>query len=100
MLNRYESDFALDSFFLFNSNSTFKMALGECFTRFIIMIHSFGFTQGVWDNSLLYPKKATDLPLPFLHGYDSLGKIELLNKPFRKAIPCIFTITQIKQLYH
>ena len=41
------------------------------------------------------PKKATDLPLLFLHGYDSLGKIELLNKPFRKAIPCIFTITQI-----
>ena len=36
----------------------------------------------------------------FLHGCDSLGKIELLNKPFRKAIPCIFTITQIKQLYH
>lgn len=63
MLNKYESDFALDSFFLFNSNSTFKMALGECFTRFIIMIHSFGFTQGVWDKSLLSPKKATDLPL-------------------------------------
>ena len=36
----------------------------------------------------------------FLHGCDSLGKIELHNKPFRKAIPCIFTITQIKQLYH
>ncbi|HHK7858433.1 TPA: hypothetical protein ACQXVZ_001523, partial [Streptococcus pneumoniae] len=53
-----------------------------------------------WDNSLLSPKKATDLPLLFLHGYDSLGKIELLNKPFKKAIPCIFTITQIKQLYH
>ncbi|WP_050273380.1 hypothetical protein, partial [Streptococcus pneumoniae] len=29
----------------------------------------------------------------FLHGCDSLGKIELPNKPFRKAIPCIFTIT-------
>ncbi len=36
----------------------------------------------------------------FLHGCDSLGKIELPNEPFRKAIPCIFTITQIKQLYH
>lgn len=36
----------------------------------------------------------------FLHGYDSLAKIELLNKPFRKAIPCTFTITQIKRLYH
>ncbi|KGI27498.1 hypothetical protein BM51_2242 [Streptococcus pneumoniae] len=29
------------------------------------MIHSFGFTQGVWDKSLLSPKKATDLPLLF-----------------------------------
>lgn len=36
----------------------------------------------------------------FLHGYDSLAKIELLNKTFRKAIPCTFTITQIKRLYH
>ena len=36
----------------------------------------------------------------FLHGCDSLGKIELQNKPFRKAIPCTFTITQIKRLYH
>ena len=54
----------------------------------------------VWDNSLLCPKKSNGFAVAFLHGCDSLGKIELLNKPFRKAIPCIFTITQIKQLYH
>jgi len=56
--------------------------------------------EKVWDKSPLACKKATDLPLLFLHGCDSLGKIKLPNKPFRKAIPCIFTITQIKQLYH
>jgi len=47
-----------------------------------------------------YLQKSNGFAVAFLHGYDSLGKIELLNKPFRKAIPCIFTITQIKQLYH
>ena len=55
-------------------------------------------TRG-WDNSLFAPKKQR-ICRCFLHGCDSLGKIELLNKPFRKAIPCTFTITQIKQLYH
>ena len=51
----------------------------------------------VWDNSLLCPpKKSNGFAVAFLHGCESLGKIELLNKPFRKAIPCIFTITQIK----
>ena len=48
----------------------------------------------------LVSKKSNGFAVAFLHGYDSLGKIELHNKPFRKAIPCIFTITQIKQLYH
>ena len=47
-----------------------------------------------------YLQKKQRIAVAFLHGCDSLGKIELLNKPFRKAIPCIFTITQIKQLYH
>ncbi|MFS8939688.1 hypothetical protein QM414_09865, partial [Streptococcus mitis] len=45
-----------------------------------------------------YLQKSNGFAVAFLHGCDSLGKIELLNKPFRKAIPCIFTITQIKQL--
>ena len=57
-------------------------------------------SKKVWDNSLLCPKKSNGFAVAFSHGCDSLGKIELPNKPFRKAIPCIFTITQIKQLYH
>ena len=56
--------------------------------------------ERVWDKNPLACKKTTANPLLFLHGCDSLGKIKLPNKPFRKAIPCIFTITQIKQLYH
>ncbi len=47
-----------------------------------------------------YLQKKQRIAVAFLHGCDSLGKIELPNKPFRKAIPCIFTIIQIKQLYH
>nr|DAV74327.1 MAG TPA: transposase [Caudoviricetes sp.] len=53
----------------------------------------------VWDNSPFATKKQR-ICRCFLHGYDSLAKIELHNKPFRKAIPCTFTITQIKRLYH
>ena len=56
--------------------------------------------EKVWDKSPLACKKSNGFAVAFLHGCDSLGKIELLNKPFRKAISCIFTITQIKQLYH
>ena len=56
--------------------------------------------EKVWDKSPLACKKSNGFAVAFLHGCDSLGKIELPNKPFRKAIPCIFTITQIKQLYH
>ena len=46
------------------------------------------------------PQKNNGFAVAFLHGCDRLCKIELHNKPFRKAILCIFTITQIKQLYH
>ena len=56
--------------------------------------------ERVWDKNPLACKKSNGFAVAFLHGCDSLGKIELPNKPFRKAIPCIFTITQIKQLYH
>ncbi|MDU1466643.1 MAG: hypothetical protein E6892_07320, partial [Streptococcus mitis] len=32
----------------------------------------------VWDNSILSPKKSNGFAVAFLHGCDSLGKIELL----------------------
>ena len=60
----------------------------------------FYFSDKDYAESLVAEDLKNGFAVAFLHGYDSLGKIELLNKPFRKAIPCILTITQIKQLYH
>lgn len=52
-----------------------------------------------WDKNPLAQKKQR-ICRCFLHGFDSLGQIELISKSFKKYISCIFAMTQIKKLYH